>query len=110
MPDLMSCNAWQPDELTLLLIQLRRHQAKMASARQHMLAQIQRLHGPKEPYHHNHLLTTATTTSTSPLLSCGPSPVSHLSHLGLSATLGPCNTQVGAPVARLPAPHFTRGW
>ncbi|XP_042268725.1 pleckstrin homology domain-containing family A member 7-like isoform X2 [Thunnus maccoyii] len=82
-----------PDELTLLLIQLRRHQAKMASARQHMLAQIQRIHGPKEPYHHNHLLTTATTTSTSPLLSCGPSPVSQLSHLGLSATLGPCNTQ-----------------
>ncbi|XP_061630048.1 pleckstrin homology domain-containing family A member 7 isoform X4 [Phyllopteryx taeniolatus] len=33
-----------PDELTLLLIQLRRQQAKMAAARQHALAQLQR-HG-----------------------------------------------------------------
>ncbi|GAA6215294.1 pleckstrin homology domain-containing family A member 7-like [Lates japonicus] len=81
-----------PEELTLLLIQLRRHQAKMASARQHTLAQLQRLNGPKEPFHHNHLLTT-TTTSTSPLLSCGPSPVSHVGHVGLSAPLGPYNTQ-----------------
>ncbi|XP_044048575.1 pleckstrin homology domain-containing family A member 7-like isoform X2 [Siniperca chuatsi] len=82
-----------PEELTLFLIQLRRHQAKMASARQHTLAQLQRLNGPKDPYHHNHLLTT-TTSSTSPLLSSGPSPVSHLGHVGLSAPLGPCNTQV----------------
>ncbi|XP_056243527.1 pleckstrin homology domain-containing family A member 7-like isoform X5 [Seriola aureovittata] len=81
-----------PEELTLLLIQLRRHQAKMASARQHTLTQLQRLNGPKEPFHHNHLLTS-TTTSNSPLLSSGPSPVSHHGHVGLSAPIGPCNTQ-----------------
>ncbi|XP_042351473.1 pleckstrin homology domain-containing family A member 7-like [Plectropomus leopardus] len=81
-----------PEELTLLLIQLRRHQAKMASARQHAFTQLQRLNGPKEAYQHNHFLTT-TTTSTSPLLSSGPSPVSHLGHVGVSATLGPCNIQ-----------------
>ncbi|XP_047188991.1 pleckstrin homology domain-containing family A member 7 isoform X3 [Scophthalmus maximus] len=60
---------------------LRRHQAKMASARQHALTQLQRLNGPKEPFHHNHLLTP-TTTSTSPLLGSSPSPVSHLGHVG----------------------------
>ncbi|XP_051237742.1 pleckstrin homology domain-containing family A member 7 isoform X5 [Dicentrarchus labrax] len=81
-----------PEELTLFLIQLRRHQAKMASARQHTLAQLQRLNGPKEPYHHNQLLTT-TTTSNSPLLSSVPSPVSHLGHMGLSAPMSPFNTQ-----------------
>uniref|UniRef100_I3KEL7 Pleckstrin homology domain containing, family A member 7a n=1 Tax=Oreochromis niloticus TaxID=8128 RepID=I3KEL7_ORENI len=81
-----------PEELTLLLIQLRRHQAKMASARQQTLAQLQRLNGPKDPFQHNHLFS-ATTTSTSPLLSAGPSPVSHVGHMGLSASLGPCNTQ-----------------
>ncbi|XP_069018038.1 pleckstrin homology domain-containing family A member 7 isoform X2 [Embiotoca jacksoni] len=81
-----------PEELTLLLIQLRRHQAKMASARQQTLAQLQRLNGPKEPFQHSRLFT-ATTTSTSPLLSAGPSPVSHLGHVGLPAPLGPCNTQ-----------------
>ncbi|XP_026166338.1 pleckstrin homology domain-containing family A member 7-like isoform X3 [Mastacembelus armatus] len=71
---------------------LRRHQAKMASARQHTLAQLQRLNSPKEPFHCNKLLTT-TATSTSPLLSSGPSPLSHLGHVGLSTPLGPCNTQ-----------------
>ncbi|KAG7221158.1 hypothetical protein INR49_017506 [Caranx melampygus] len=81
-----------PEELTLLLIQLRRHQAKMASARHHTLTQLQQFNGPKEPLHHNHLLTTATC-STSPLLSSGPSPLSHLGHVGLSAPIGPCNTQ-----------------
>nr|XP_043891275.1 pleckstrin homology domain-containing family A member 7-like isoform X6 [Solea senegalensis] len=81
-----------PEELTLLLIQLRRHQAKMASARQHTLTQLHRLNGPKEPFHHNNLLTT-TTTSTSPLLRSSPSPVSHLGHVDLSAPLGPCNTK-----------------
>ncbi|KAM9352652.1 pleckstrin homology domain-containing family A member 7-like [Symphorus nematophorus] len=81
-----------PEELTLFLIQLRRHQAKMASARQHTLAQLQRLNGPKEPYHHNHLLTT-TDTSNSSLLSSVPSPVSHLGHVGLSTPLGSFNTQ-----------------
>ncbi|KAJ3596011.1 hypothetical protein NHX12_002420 [Muraenolepis orangiensis] len=34
-----------PEELTLLLIQLRRHQAMMASARQHTLMQLQHLNG-----------------------------------------------------------------
>ncbi|KAM4572869.1 pleckstrin homology domain-containing family A member 7-like isoform 1-T1 [Odontesthes bonariensis] len=81
-----------PEELTLLLIQLRRHQAKMAYARQQAITQLQRLNGPKESYHQNRLFTT-TTTSTSPLLSAGPSPVSHLGHVGLLATLGTCNTQ-----------------
>ncbi|XP_053282981.1 pleckstrin homology domain-containing family A member 7 isoform X3 [Pleuronectes platessa] len=81
-----------PEELTLLLIQLRRHQAKMASARQHTLTQLQRLNSPTDPFHHNHLLAT-TTTSSSPLLSSGPSPVSQLGHMGLSAILGPCNTK-----------------
>ncbi|XP_047452474.1 pleckstrin homology domain-containing family A member 7-like isoform X6 [Mugil cephalus] len=80
-----------PEELTLLLIQLRRHQAKMASVRQQTLAQLQRLNGPKEPFSHNRLFTA--TASTSPLLSASPSPVSHLGHLGLSAPLGTCNTQ-----------------
>lgn len=82
----------------------------MASARQHTLAQLQRLNGPKEPFHHSQLVTT-TTTSTSPLLSSVPSPVSHLGHMGLSAPLGSFNTQVGAPpVARLPAhPSFYHG-
>ncbi|XP_074489888.1 pleckstrin homology domain-containing family A member 7-like isoform X5 [Sebastes fasciatus] len=78
-----------PEELTLLLIQLRRHQAKMASARQHAFTQLQRINGPKEAYHHNHFLTTRT----SPLLSSSPSPVSHLGPVSLSATLGPCFTQ-----------------
>ncbi|XP_019750281.1 pleckstrin homology domain-containing family A member 7-like [Hippocampus comes] len=52
-----------PDELTLLLIQLRRQQAKMAAVRQHTLEQLQR-----------HGLSTA-----GPLLSVGPAPT--LSHL-----------------------------
>ncbi|XP_065812959.1 pleckstrin homology domain-containing family A member 7 isoform X2 [Labrus bergylta] len=82
-----------PEELTLFLIQLRRHQAKMASARHHTLAQLQRLNGPKEPLHNNHLLSASTTSSTSPLLSSGPSPVSRLGHVSLSAALGSCNTQ-----------------
>ncbi|CAG5957554.1 unnamed protein product [Menidia menidia] len=81
-----------PEELTLLLIQLRRHQAKMASARQHTLTHLQRLNGPKESYHQKHLFT-ATSASTSPLLSAQPSPVSYLGHMGLSAPLGPCNIQ-----------------
>lgn len=112
MSDLMSCGAWQPEELTLFLIQLRRHQAKMASARQHTLAQLQRLNGPKEPYHSNHLLTSTNTTSTSPLLSSVPSPQSHLGHMGLSTPLGSFNTQVGAPLRHtcLPAcPSFYHG-
>ncbi|KAM7002333.1 pleckstrin homology domain-containing family A member 7-like [Tautogolabrus adspersus] len=82
-----------PEELTLFLIQLRRHQAKMASARNHTLAQLQRLNGPKESLHNNHLLSASTTSSTSPLLSSGPSPVSCLGHMGLTAALGSYNTQ-----------------
>nr|XP_040018836.1 pleckstrin homology domain-containing family A member 7-like isoform X3 [Gasterosteus aculeatus aculeatus] len=76
-----------PEELTLLLIQLRRHQAKMASARQHAFTHLQRLNGPTGARHHDHFLAT------SPLLSSGPSPVSHLGHVSLSAPLGSCNTQ-----------------
>ncbi|XP_030281187.1 pleckstrin homology domain-containing family A member 7-like isoform X4 [Sparus aurata] len=81
-----------PEELTLFLIQLRRHRAKMATARQHTLAQLQRLNGPKELNPPNHLLTP-TNTSNSPLLSSVPSPVSQLGHVGLSAPLGSFNTQ-----------------
>ncbi|XP_077373252.1 pleckstrin homology domain-containing family A member 7-like isoform X4 [Festucalex cinctus] len=56
-----------PDELTLLLIQLRRQQAKMAVARQHTLEQLQR-----------HGLSTAGT-----LLAVDPPPtLTHLSLLG----------------------------
>ncbi|KAF7647279.1 hypothetical protein LDENG_00174760, partial [Lucifuga dentata] len=87
-----------PEELTLLLIQLRRHQAKMASARQHTLTQLQRLNGPKDLYHNHLLSTTASTTasitaSTSPLLTSGSSTMSHVGHAGLSAPLGPYNNQ-----------------
>ncbi|KAM8890906.1 pleckstrin homology domain-containing family A member 7-like isoform 3-T3 [Spinachia spinachia] len=74
-----------PEELTLLLIQLRRHQAKMASARLHTFAHLQRLSGPSGA--HDHFLAT------SPLLSCGPSPVSHCGRVSLPAPLGSCNTQ-----------------
>uniref|UniRef100_A0A3P9LPH4 Pleckstrin homology domain containing, family A member 7a n=1 Tax=Oryzias latipes TaxID=8090 RepID=A0A3P9LPH4_ORYLA len=81
-----------PEELTLLLIQLRRHQAKMASARQQALAQLQRLNGPAESHLQNHLLA-ASTASSSPLLSAGPSPVSQQGHVSLSAPLGPGNSQ-----------------
>ncbi|KAM3609595.1 uncharacterized protein V6R79_017630 [Siganus canaliculatus] len=82
-----------PEELTLFLIQLRRHRAKMASARQHTLAQLQRLGGPKEPYHHNNHLATTAADSASPLLSAVPSPVSHHGHVSLSAPLGSFTTQ-----------------
>ncbi|XP_049579626.1 pleckstrin homology domain-containing family A member 7 isoform X4 [Syngnathus scovelli] len=54
-----------PDELTLLLIQLRRHQAKMAAARQRTLEQLQQ-----------HGLSTAD-----PFLTAVPSPT--LNHLSL---------------------------
>ncbi|XP_077424765.1 pleckstrin homology domain-containing family A member 7-like isoform X4 [Vanacampus margaritifer] len=57
-----------PDELTLLLIQLRRQQAKMAAARQHTLEQLQR-HG---------LLTAG------PLIAVDPLPT--LNHLSLGET------------------------
>ncbi|XP_062418986.1 pleckstrin homology domain-containing family A member 7-like [Pungitius pungitius] len=73
-----------PEELTLLLIQLRRHQAKMASARHHTLAHLQRLGGPSAAHHHHFL-------ANSPLLSAAPSPVSHLGRVSLSAPS--CNTQ-----------------
>ncbi|XP_034031769.1 pleckstrin homology domain-containing family A member 7-like isoform X2 [Thalassophryne amazonica] len=78
-----------PEELTLLLIKLRRHQAKMASARQHTLTQLQRFSSPKETYQQNHLLST-TTTCNSPLLTSSVTP---LGHVGLSAPLGPYSTQ-----------------
>uniref|UniRef100_A0A8C7HLU3 Pleckstrin homology domain containing, family A member 7a n=2 Tax=Oncorhynchus kisutch TaxID=8019 RepID=A0A8C7HLU3_ONCKI len=55
-----------PEELTLLLIQLRRHQAKMAAARHHTLTQLQHFnYSPSGP----HFLTTKTN----PLFSSGPS-------------------------------------
>lgn len=76
----------------------------MATARQHTLAQLQRLNGPKELNPPNHLLTS-TNTSNSPLLSSVPSPVSQLGHVGLSAPLGSFNTQVGAPPAACLSVH-----
>ncbi|KAM6937013.1 pleckstrin homology domain-containing family A member 7-like [Xenentodon cancila] len=81
-----------PEELTLLLIQLRRHQAKMASVRQQTLAQLQRLSGPKGSSYQNPL-HSATTSRTSPLLSTNPSPVSHHGLGGIQGPLGLCNTQ-----------------
>ncbi|XP_029992862.1 LOW QUALITY PROTEIN: pleckstrin homology domain-containing family A member 7-like [Sphaeramia orbicularis] len=66
-----------PEELTLLLIQLRRHQAKMASARQHTLTHLHRLNGPTEPRLH-----------AGPLLGPSSSSVSRLTHVG------PCGAQV----------------
>uniref|UniRef100_A0A3B3BB32 Pleckstrin homology domain containing, family A member 7a n=1 Tax=Oryzias melastigma TaxID=30732 RepID=A0A3B3BB32_ORYME len=81
-----------PEELTLLLIQLRRHQATMASARQQTLAQLQRLNGPAESYLQNHLLA-ASTASSSPLPSAGPSPVSQQGPVSLSAPLGSGSAQ-----------------
>ncbi|XP_036807000.1 pleckstrin homology domain-containing family A member 7 isoform X13 [Oncorhynchus mykiss] len=77
-----------PEELTLLLIQLRRHQAKMAAARHHTLTQLQHFnYSPSGP----HFLTTKTN----PLFSSGPS------YLG--PFLGPMghgsSSQVGAPSA-----------
>ncbi|XP_028304378.1 pleckstrin homology domain-containing family A member 7-like isoform X1 [Gouania willdenowi] len=79
-----------PEELTLLLIQLRRHQAKVASARQQTLAQLQQLDTPTEPLLHNCLFATTTTTTSinSPLLSTSPSPESKPGHVG------PCCSQV----------------
>ncbi|XP_054890441.1 pleckstrin homology domain-containing family A member 7-like isoform X5 [Poeciliopsis prolifica] len=75
-----------PEELTLLLIQLRRHQAKMATVRQQTLAHIQQLSAPRESYHQNRLLT-AVAASDSPLLSATASPESHL------GDVGPCSVQ-----------------
>ncbi|MEQ2308572.1 hypothetical protein AMECASPLE_029499, partial [Ameca splendens] len=78
-----------PEELTLLLIQLRRHQAKMASVHQQALAQLKRLSAPRESCHQNQLLTTAAAGDSPLLLSATPSPESHL------GDVGPCSTQVG---------------
>lgn len=74
----------------------------MASARQQALAQLQRLNGPAESHLQNHLLA-ASTASSSPLLSAGPSPVSQQGHVSLSAPLGPGNSQVGAHLPASPS-------
>ncbi|XP_014851283.1 PREDICTED: pleckstrin homology domain-containing family A member 7-like isoform X5 [Poecilia mexicana] len=76
-----------PEELTLLLIQLRRHQAKMAAVRQQTLAQIQRLSAPRESCHQNRLLTTVAASDSPLLLSATASPESHL------GDVGPCSVQ-----------------
>ncbi|XP_008409015.1 pleckstrin homology domain-containing family A member 7-like isoform X6 [Poecilia reticulata] len=72
-----------PEELTLLLIQLRRHQAKMAAVRQQTLAQIQRLNAPRESCHQNRLLTAVAVSDSPLLLSATASPESHLEDVGL---------------------------
>ncbi|XP_054632972.1 pleckstrin homology domain-containing family A member 7-like isoform X2 [Dunckerocampus dactyliophorus] len=71
-----------PGELTLLLIQLRRHQAKMAAARQHTLAQLQR-----------HQPATNNVPTASTLLAAGPPPLTHLGLLGPPAPQCPCDSQ-----------------
>ncbi|XP_043981237.1 pleckstrin homology domain-containing family A member 7 isoform X9 [Gambusia affinis] len=76
-----------PEELTLLLIQLRRHQAKMAAVRQQTLAHIQRLSAPRESYHQNRLLTAVAASDSPLLLSATASPESHL------GDAGPCSVQ-----------------
>ncbi|XP_068169059.1 pleckstrin homology domain-containing family A member 7-like isoform X2 [Antennarius striatus] len=68
-----------PEELTLFLIQLRRHRAKMAAVRQQTLAQLQRLNGATEPFYRS---PVPAADSTSPLLSSAPSPVSQSAPLG----------------------------
>lgn len=83
----MSCGVRQPEELTLFLIQLRRHRAKMAATRQQTLAHLQRLHGHKES------LTTSSKPCSSPPLDSAPSPVSCLRP---PFPLGSFNSQVGA--------------
>ena len=98
--------AAQPEELTLLLIQLRRQQARMATARQHALAQLQQLHASEVPYYphtYSHLPNTTTTTTTTtttaaaltstatngvPAAVCCP-------HAGPLAPPGPWGAQVG---------------
>ncbi|CAL8357160.1 unnamed protein product [Lota lota] len=93
-----------PEELTLLLIQLRRHQARMASVRQHTLAQLHRLNGSElnyYPYTHSQLLNTASTTTTPTTTATavtstttnGASAVSYCAQAGLSAPLCPCGAQ-----------------
>ncbi|XP_045562169.1 pleckstrin homology domain-containing family A member 7 isoform X3 [Salmo salar] len=60
-----------PEELTLLLIQLRRHQAKMASARHHTVTQMQHFnYSPSGPH--------LRTTNNNPLFSSGPSSLGSL--------------------------------
>lgn len=74
----------------------------MASARQQTLAQLQRLNGPAESYLQNHLLA-ASTASSSPLPSAGPSPVSQQGPVSLSAPLGSGSAQVGARLPTSPS-------
>uniref|UniRef100_A0A4W5MTW8 PH domain-containing protein n=1 Tax=Hucho hucho TaxID=62062 RepID=A0A4W5MTW8_9TELE len=60
-----------PEELTLLLIQLRRHQAKMASARHHTVTQMQHFnYSPSGPH--------LRTSNNNPLFSSGPSSLGSL--------------------------------
>ncbi|XP_055778193.1 pleckstrin homology domain-containing family A member 7-like isoform X3 [Salvelinus fontinalis] len=77
-----------PEELTLLLIQLRRHQAKMASARHHTVTQMQHFnYSPSGPH--------LRTTNNNPLFS-GPSSLGSL--LGPPGAMGRgSSSQVGAP-------------
>lgn len=93
---LASSGASQPEELTLLLIQLRRHRAKMASARQETLAQLGRLHAPEEPERR----FPSGAAASSPFLCTAPSPVSWL---GSSSPLGSFNAKVGPRLSAHPS-------
>lgn len=98
---LASSGASQLEELTLLLIQLRRRRAKMAATRQETLAQLGRLDAPKDLQHH-----LPSGAASSPFLCSAPSP---LTRLGSSSPLGSLSAKVGPrPSAR---PSFTtRCW
>ncbi|CAF93113.1 unnamed protein product, partial [Tetraodon nigroviridis] len=74
-----------PEELTLLLIQLRRLRAKMASARQETLAQLGRLKAPGGPERY--------APAGGPFLGTAPSSVSHLGRPGSSSPLGSVHAQ-----------------
>lgn len=97
-PGFTSSGTSQPEELTLLLIQLRRHRAKMASARQETLAQLGRFDAPEDPDRH----VPSDTAASSPFLCSASSPVPHVSRPGPSSPLGYL-TKVGARLSARPS-------
>lgn len=93
---LASSGASQLEELTLLLIQLRRRRAKMAATRQETLAQLGRLDAPKDLQHH-----LPSGAASSPFLCSAPSP---LTRLGSSSPLGSLSAKVGPRPSAPPPP------
>lgn len=96
-----SSGASQLEELTLLLIQLRRRRAKMAATRQETLAQLGRLDAPKDLQHH-----VASGAASSPFLCSAPSPITRL---GSSSPLGSLSAKVGPRPSAHPS-FTTRSW